>query len=484
MGSHLTTIYPSPVTYMADKQHAATSEEAVWDDLPPITTPVYGIEDKPARWSEQLLYGWQHTLVDISPFILPLAVAGALGMTAADQAQFINFCLFAMGVATLIQTTIGNRLPIIQGPSATLVGTLAPVAGQLGGPAMWGGVFIGGLVETLIGASRVLKYLRRLFPPVVSGVVILSIGLALGQLAVRLMIGDGAALNFILAGLVIALIFVLQVSFRTVLGGIIARGAIFIAIWTVGLGVAGVLGEVDWALVAEKPWFALPTLFPYGGPGFGWTFGGAAILAIFAGYFASMVESIGDYAATCAVADERFAVRHMNRGIMAEGLGSALAAVLGGLPCTSYTQNVGIIATTRVASRFVVQVAAVILLLYGLSPKFGALLVAMPRAVLGGVFVIVCGMIALAGIKLVGQAKGTTANFLMAGTALICALLIPLYVQNTLGAEWLDALPVLLRLTLTNTVVLAVLLAVGLNLLLNIVLKGDREEGADRSTRS
>ncbi|MFQ5568259.1 MAG: uracil-xanthine permease family protein [Rhodothermales bacterium] len=459
----------------------AILDDAVWDDLPPITQPVYAIDEKPSGWWERLLYGWQHTLVDISPFVLPLAVAGALGMTAAEEAQFINYCLFAMGVATLLQTTIGNRLPIIQGPSATLTGTLAPLAGQVGAPAMWGGVFIGALIEMVVGASRVLKYLRRLFPPVVSGVVILSIGLALGQLAVRLMIGTGAALNFMLAGGVITLIFVLQISFRNVLNGLLARGAIFVSIWFVGLGVAGVLGEVNWALVAEKPWFALPAVFPYGGPGFGWEFGIVAILTIFAGYLGSMVESIGDYAATCAVAGERFTVRHMNKGIFAEGLGSAVAALLGGLPCTSYTQNVGIIATTRVASRFVVQVAAVILMLYGLCPKFGALLVAMPRAVLGGVFVIVCGMIALAGIKLLGTARGTTANFLMAGTTLICAILIPVYVQHTLGEAWLATLPSFVRLLLTNTVVLAVLLAVGLNLLLNIIMKGEAEEDGSRS---
>ena len=128
--------------------------------------------------------------------------------------------------------------------------------------------------------------------------------------------------------------------------------------------------------------------------------------------------------------------------------------------------------------------AAVILMLYGLCPKFGALLVAMPRAVLGGVFVIVCGMIALVGIKLLGTVKGTTANFLMAGTSLICAILVPIYVQNTLGEAWLDTLPTLLRLVLTNTVVLAVLLAIGLNLLLNIILKGEKEEGAGTSTKS
>ncbi len=114
---------------MANTQRDAALDEAVWDDLPPITRPVYGIDEQPARRWERLLYGWQHTLVDISPFVLPLAVAAALGMAAAATAQFINFCLFSMGVATLFQTTLGNRLPIIQGPSATLTGTLAPMAG-------------------------------------------------------------------------------------------------------------------------------------------------------------------------------------------------------------------------------------------------------------------------------------------------------------------------------------------------------------------
>ena len=102
-------------------------DDLVWPettlDLP---APIYGIEERPASIWEALLYGWQHTLVDISPFILPLAVASALGLSLADQARFINYVLFAMGVATLLQTTIGNRLPIIQGPSATLIATLTP----------------------------------------------------------------------------------------------------------------------------------------------------------------------------------------------------------------------------------------------------------------------------------------------------------------------------------------------------------------------
>lgn len=240
--------------------------EAVWDETPRVVEPIYRIDEKPDRLIESLLFGWQHTLVDISPFVLPLAIAAALGMAAGDQAQFINNCLVAMGLATLLQTTLGNRLPIIQGPSATLTGTLAPVAATLGGPAMWGGIVVGGLIEMLVGASRILGALKRLFPLTVSGVVVLAIGLSLGNLAVRLTIGDGRPLNFALAALVVALIFLFQTLGRHLLGGLLARGAIFFAIWIVGLGVAGALGEVDWALVASKPWIALPTLSPTAAP--------------------------------------------------------------------------------------------------------------------------------------------------------------------------------------------------------------------------
>ncbi len=459
--------------------HDATErdgDEVVWDDIPTVKEPVFGIDDRPETWWESILYGWQHTLVDISPFVLPLAVAGAIGMAVAEQAQFINSCLLAMGLATLIQTTVGNRLPIIQGPSATLTGTLAPIGAQLGAPAMWGGAFIGAMLESLVGGSGVLGKLRRLFPAAVSGVVILSIGLALGQFAVRLAIGDGRSINLMLAGGVVAFIFVLQIALRKVAGGILARGAIFLSIWVIGLLGGSLLGEVDWSLVADKPWIGIPRLFPYGGPGFGWEFTSAAIFGVAVGYFGSMVESLGDYAATCAVSGETYRVRHMNRGIFAEGIGSLVATCLGSIPCTSYTQNVGIIAATGVASRFVVRIAAVILILYGLCPKFGALLVAMPRAVLGGVFVLVCGMIASSGVRLLAVAKPTTANSFVVGTTLVASIAVPIYTRYGLGEGWLEELPALSRLLLTNTVVLAVVLGVGLNLLLNILMGGSKEE--------
>lgn len=440
------------------------SEESVWEETPDMVEPDYAIDERPDTWWESILYGWQHTLVDTTPLVVPLVVASAIGMSSAQGAQFVNLCLFTMGIATLLQTTIGNRLPIIQGPSATLTGTLVSVGGTLGGPAMWGGVFIGGLTEMFIGLFGILKYLRKFFPITVSGVVVISIGISLGQTAVGWMIGDGRPINFILAAIAIALIFIFQVFFD----GVLSRGSIFFSIWIVGLGLGSLLGEVDWALVASKPMFAFPKLFPFGGPGFGWEFGVAAIFGVFAGYLGSIVESIGDYAATCAVAGEEYKVKHMNRGIFSEGLGSVVASIFGGMPCTSYTQNIGVIATTKIASRFVVKIAAVILMLYGLIPKFGALLVAMPRPVIGGVFVVVCGTISMSGIQLIHAAEDNTINSLIIGSTLVFAIGIPVYTQNTLGEEWLGQLPAFVELLLTNTVVLSVILGITLNAILNV----------------
>ena len=135
--------------------------------------------------------------------------------------------------------------------------------------------------------------------------------------------------------------------------------------------------------------------------------------------------------------------------------------------CTSYTQNIGIIATTRVASRFVVQIAAGILILYGLSPKFGGLIVAMPRSVLGGVFVLITGMIVVSGARLLQRSLESNADAMVVGLTLIVSLSLPIYAQNGLSTDWLAARPMALRLLMTNSVVLAVATAVGLNALLH-----------------
>lgn len=371
-----------------------------------------------------------------------------------------------MGLATLIQTTVGNRLPIVQGPSATLMGTLGPVAAQLGFGAVWGAALVGGIVEGLVGVTGLVGRARRWFPPAVTGAVVLIIGLSLGELAVRLAVGSGTALEIGLAGAVLVLVLTMRRTLGSVWGGLPARAAIFVSIWAIGLGAGGVFGVVDWELVAASAWFAPPALFPFGGPGFGWSFPVAAILAALAGYAGSMVESIGDYAATCEAARVEYGVGHMNRGIAAEGFACALSATLGALPSTSYTQNIGIISATGVASRTVVRIAGLIFVAYGLCPKFGALLVAIPRSVLGGVFLLVCWMIAVSGARLVRRAPRTGANRVVVAASLGFGLGVPALLRFGPGRAVAEWLPDPVALVLTNPIVLGVVLAVSLNALI------------------
>lgn len=458
-----------------EKAKINPDDELVWEESPKIVEPVLKIDEKPKTWWECILYGWQHTLVDITPLVFPLIVAAAIGLKGNESVNLVNSTLFAMGIATLIQTTIGNRLPIIQGPSITVGGTIISVGSIFGLPALWGAIFVGGIIEMLFGFTKLVGKLKNLIPITVSGIVVMCIGISLGMTAVGWTIGDGSPVNFFLGALVIFMVFFFQLVCKKVWNGVLSRGAIFFSIWIVGLGVAGVMGKVDWALIASKPWFAFPKLFPYGGPGFGWSLVGGAIVGLLAGYLGSIVESIGDYAATCAVCGEQYRVRHMNKGIFAEGLGCVIASFFGGLPCTSYTQNIGVIATTKIASRFVIKISAVILMLYGLSPKFGALLVAIPRPVLGAVFIIVCGSITVSGMKLINSAKDTTANSLLVGATLLMAIGMPVYVKGNMAA-WLKTLSPFANLLLTNTVVIGVIFGIVFNLILNKLLGGKKEE--------
>ena len=443
------------------------NSEKVWEETPEVATPLYKIDEKPPHLFESILYGWQHTLVDISPFILPIAVAEAIGMETG-QGRFVNFCLFAMGIATLIQTTFGNKLPIVQGPSATHTTVLKSVGALCGAATMWLAILIGSLFEMLVGALGILRYLRKLFPIAVSGCVVTCIGISLGQVAMGWTFGQGELQNFIYASLTIASILLLQMFGKNVWGGLLSRSAIFISIWLVGIGIASFFGHVKWLLVAQKSWFDFPEFLPYSLSGIqSGDLLFAAILGVIVGYIGSILESIGDYAATCAACGETYTVEHMNKGITAEGFSCMISTLIGAMPCTSYSQNIGIITTTRIASRFVVQIAAVILILYGLCPKFGALLEAMPRSVLGAVFVIVCGMISVSGIRLLAAAKNTNENSLLIGLTLICALAIP-HVVKAKAQKLL--LPAPVELFLTNSVVIAVIVGVLLNVFLNKTL--------------
>lgn len=433
--------------------------------------PILGIDDRPKSWLETLFYAWQVTLVDFTPFIWAGAFVSIAGLPDSIIPIMISTCFLAMGVGTLIQTTFGNRLPIVQGPSASVLTAMGGVTSVYGFTAMWGAVLVGGLLEMLIGISRLLGSIRKYIPPVVTGSVVTTIGFVAARISVLWIFGSGKPLHLLLALTAFLVALILKFKFK----GVLSRGFVLISTLLVGVVLASILGEYDWSKVAAAPWFAMPKLFPFRG------FDGidkpfvliaAAVLGGFTGYIGSMFESLGDYAATCAVSGETYRVKHINRGIAAEGAGCMVSGLLGALPVTSYTQNIGIIAATGIASRFITQVAAVMFLLYGLSPKLAMMLACIPRSAIGGVFAISASLIMFSGIDVIISEKRDFANNLIAGTTLGAAIMVPLF-ASTAGAKWVSTLSSFMRMYMTNNVFIAVTVGIAMNLLVKYVFKAD-----------
>ena len=466
----------TPVSPTAPEPPASPSslhDAPVWEEELEVLEPQIGIDEIPPV-AETVLYAWQHTLVDVSPYVLPLVVTQAVGYDASAGAYMISACLVLMGVFTFVNATWGHRLPSVMGPSATDTGAMASAGTIFGAPAMWMAAFIGGLFEAVVGASGVLVSLRRFLPPYVCGLVVTTIGVSLARVAGGWVFSDTRPAMLGLSAAV-----AISIVFLTILGsalriGVLTRGAIFFSLIGVGVVGAGLLGLARFDALADAPWYGLPRLFAFGGPGVGWELAGGAIIGVMAGYVGSIAESIGDYAGTCAVSKTTYKVRHIRRGITVEGIASAVAPLFGALPLTTYSQNTGVIATTRVASRRVVQVAAIILLAYGLSPKFGTLLVLIPRPIVGVVFLIVCGMITVAGIRLLAAGVKDETYLFTTAITLIAALTIPTAVRS--NAAWFDSLSPFPRLLTSNPVVIATVLGIGLNGLLGVVLRRQSQD--------
>lgn len=435
---------------------------------------LYGIEDRPKTWWESLFYAWQVTLVDFTPFIWAGAFVSIAGLPDTIIPTMISACFLAMGIGTLIQTTIGNRLPIVQGPSSSVLTAMGGVTAIYGFPAMWGAVIVGGLLEAILGFSRIVGKIRRFIPPVVTGSVVATIGFVAARIAVGWIFQTGKPVHLVLALLAFLLALVLKFKGK----GIWSQGFILISVVVVGVGLATLLGEYDWAKVAAEPWIALPKLFPF--KGFDGTdkavvFITAAIIGGFTGYIGSIFESVGDYAATCAVSGEIYRVKHIDRGIAAEGLGCIASGFIGALPVTSYTQNIGIIAATGIASRFITQIAAVMFLLYGLSPKLAMALACIPRSVVGGVFAISASLIMFSGIEVIISEAQSFENNLVAGTAIGAGVMVP-YFSATTGAQWVSTLSNFGRMFMTNNVFIAVTVGVIMNLICNHWLKKKKDD--------
>ncbi len=420
--------------------------------------------DKKLPLNKSIPLGIQHVLAMFAGNItVPIIVAGVFGQTPEQKIFLIQMALFVAGVATIIQTVgykeIGARLPIVQGTSFAFIPIMLPFkAAGLG--AVFTAAFIGGIFQIFIG--KVLKPIRHLFPPLVTGIVVLMIGFSLLKVGFMYAGGGGWLMNnkpeiFANANhlTVAASVFIVAIFFNLRGKGMASAGSILIGI-VAGFIVAAALGMVNYGKIASAAWFAFPMPLQYGID----FVPGAIILMLFMSVVTT-IETIGDISATTMGGAKREATdKEISGGIMADGVGTAFGAIFNAMPNTSYSQNAGLVAFTGVVSRHVGTIAGIVLVLMGLFPKLGGIIAAMPESVIGGAAIIMFGMIVAAGIKLISRAEMDQRNLLILALSLSFGIgmsLLPDFVKN------IPDFGISLKLLLTTGLIPAGLLAFVLN---------------------
>ena len=411
--------------------------------------------------------GLQHVLAMFASNVTPsIIVAGAAGLAfgGPEQIYLIQMAMLFAGIATLFQTVgmgpIGARLPIMQGTSFAFVGVLAGIAATLGMGVALTACIIGGVIHFALGA--VIHKLRFLFPPLVIGLVILAIGLYLIPVAIKYAAGGAADFQMAAESFgslkhwsVALTVIIVSLLLKFFTKGPISNAAILVGLLA-GYALAYVLGMVNFGSVAKASWITSITPLPYG-----FEFNLGAVIAVTLVSIVSAIETVGDASATAKAGAKREATDAEIAGATyADGLGTAVAGVFGGLPNTSFSQNVGIVGMTGIMSRHVVTIAGLIMIVCGLIPKVGAVIASMPLPVLGGGVIVMFGMVAAAGLNMLADVQMTRRNMIIIAVSLAFGLglnLVPTAVQY---------LPGVIKVLATSAVAPTALMAIVLNLIL------------------
>jgi len=390
--------------------------------------------------------GLQHVLAmfvgNLTPLLIITGACGIAGGEFADlQLYLLQNAMLVAGIVTLIQLfsigPIGGKVPIVMGTSSGFIGVFHSVTATMGGGviaygAIMGASIIGGIFEGILGFF--LKPLRRFFPPVVTGTVVMSIGLSLISVGINSFGGGNTASDFgSMENLLLAIfVLVMILFFKHCTKGFTSSSAIllgiicgYLAAFLMGffLPTTGVTAEgveytkawvLNWDKVASAPWFEIPRLMPIKP-----VFDLRAILPVLIMFIGTAVETVGDISGVMEGGLGREATdKELSGGVICDGLGSSFAALFGVLPNTSFSQNVGLVTMTKVVNRMALATGAVFLILCGLIPKLGAIVSIMPHSVLGGAAVMMFSSIVVSGIQLITKEKMTSRNLTIVSVAL------------------------------------------------------------------
>ncbi|MDF1856057.1 nucleobase:cation symporter-2 family protein [Pseudooceanicola sp.] len=417
--------------------------------------------------------GIQHVLAMFASNVTPaIIVAGAAGFGFGSNSPdfpnliyMIQMSMLFAGIATLFQTIgmgpIGARLPIVQGTSFAFLPVMIPaVAGQgvSGMAGLMTGVVIGGLFHFALGS--VIGRIRFALPPLVTGLIVLMIGLALVKVGIQYAAGgvplmgkpEFGSLAMWTPALVVVVV-TLALKFFT--RGLISVSAVLAGL-VAGYVVALLMGQVNFGNIGRAASFSLPMPFKWGVE-----FNGAIIIGMCFMAVISAIETVGDVSGICKGGAGREATdKEISGATFADGAGTAIAGVFGGLPNTSFSQNVGLISITGVMSRHVVTIGAVFLILCGLVPKIGAAVSTVPINVLGGGVIVMFGMVTAAGVSMLSEVNWNRRNMVIFAVSLSIGLGLQL------EPSALQHLPRTMQILLTSGLLPAAGLAIILNLLL------------------
>ncbi|MEL4175657.1 purine permease [Corynebacterium bovis] len=424
---------------------SSASDRSGVDSLPPL--PV------------TLVLAVQHVLAMYAGAVaVPLVIGGGLiaagRLNPGDLHHLIVADLFVSGLATIVQSVglwrFGSRLPLVQGVSFAAAAPMIAVGSDHGLPAMYGAVIATGVL--MIAVAPVFSRLTRYFPPLVTGTIVMVVGLSLSGVVAGWVRGDdGDPLNVLLAVATVVVVIVVHRFAPPTL-----RPVAVLAGLVGGTVLAQLLGRVSWEGVGGTARFAVPQPFMFGVPQF---LPGAVVTMAVCGLVV-MTETSGDLVSVGRIVGRPVDRRTMADGLRADGLSTVLGGIVNTFPYTVFAQNIGLVSLSRVRSRFVVAAAGVLLVVLGLVPRAGAVVAALPQPVLGGAGMALFGMIVASGVRTLAAVEFTETKALVVGIAVMVSLL------PTVLPGFFDAFPSWASMILGSGISLGAVVVVTLNILL------------------
>ena len=426
------------------------------------------LPDEKVSLGQSALLGLQHVMA-MDVYVVPFLIAMLIGLQADQSTALIQSTFIAAGIATIVQTYFCMKLPIAQGPSYVPLGAIVGVyaasgGGELGWSTVLGASLIGAILVIILGFTGVFnKIVNTFIPPIVGGTIIFIVGLSLMPVGLsdNIYNGAGATIN---QNIYLALISATVLVICVMLGSFFHKKGRFFRITSViialiaGCFAANFMGVLDLSAVSQASWFSMPQI-PFAD--FGFSFNISAIITMVIIYIVLMAETTGTWFAVSNVIDQPLTKKQINRGVIGEGIGCFIASLLGSTPVTGYSTNAGVISITGIASRRVFIAAGAWFVLFGFSGKLAALISSIPSAVIGGVFVIVCGIIAISGLQVMKNESIGEKEMYVIAIPMILTLALTL-----LPDEFLYSLPTTVQYLFSSPIATAAIVAIVLNKIL------------------